>query len=452
MGTTIRDVLRRPEIRSWLGIGLVVRLLIAPFTVSADMLAVYWRSHLIAHDGEVFGDYLVNMGAHYTHAVSLRVLDPLIPDPDVLWTDPWWWSDSAGLAPQVQRAFVDTDGIFGTLLALKLPYLAFDLLAGICLLGMVAGLPRVHAKRAWALWMLSPIGLYASYAFGRYEMFAVALVVAALWACEAERPWIGAVLLGVAITMRGYPLILVPVFALVVDVGAGRDGILRRGAWTALSLLPLGVILYTNTLLADTVGEFARLRDFNTGSTFLAYTVPVDGPGPIYLFGLFAIGLYVLLAGRTFGWFGQPVAVADLWLWLAVLHGGMFALTTFSAHYFAWFTPFVALALARRPEWRGNLWLHLLQALVVLGLADLLGGPGTTWGLLQPLAPDLADAVPNLRELTLTSPDLGTQLAGALRTSFIALMAVWLWFPVRELWTGRPVEALPHDQPTLADS
>ena len=108
-------------------------------------------------------------------------------------------------------------------------------------------------------------------------------------------------------------------------------------------------------------------------------------------------------------------------------HFGMFALTTFSAHYFAWVTPFVALALARRPEWRGMLWLHLLQVGAVLALADLYGGPGTTWGLLQPLQPDVVDAVPNLREALLTSPGLVEQLAGALRTAFVALMALTCW-------------------------
>ncbi|HUG83511.1 MAG TPA: glycosyltransferase 87 family protein, partial [Euzebya sp.] len=431
----------RPRMLGWLGVGLGVRLLIAPFTVSADMLAVYWRSHLIAYDGTVFGEYLVNMGAHYTHAVSLRLLDPLLPAADVLWTDPWWWSDSAGLAPQIQRMFVDTDGIFGTLLALKLPYLAFDLLAGVLLVALVAG-PRADGDRGrtvvrdrgiircWAFWMLSPIGLYATYAFGRYEMFAVALVVAALLACERAHPWWGAVLLGLAITMRGYPIVLVPIFGLIVV----REP-LRRLGWAALSLLPFGLVLWTNTLWAGTTGEFARLREYSTGSTFLAYSLPVDGPGPIYLFGLFAVGLYALLIGRAYGWWGiHPVPLDQLWVWLAVFHGGLFALTTFSAHYFAWFTPFVALALARRPQWRGTLGVHVLQAVAVLALADLLGGPGTTWGLFQPLQPDVVDALPNLREILLTSPDLAVQAAGALRTAFVALMVLWLWPAMAELW------------------
>lgn len=444
--TRAADPAIRPAILGWLGVGLAVRLVIAPFTVSADLLAVYWRSHLIAYDGTVFGDYLVNMGAHYTHAVSLRLLDPVLPAADVLWTDPWWWSDSGGLAPQIQRAFVDTDNVFATLLALKLPYLAFDLLAGVLILLLVADTAPRDRVRAWAFWMLSPIGLYASYAFGRYEMFAVALVVLALWACERGHPWWGAVALGVAVTMRGYPIVLIPVFALIV---CRRP--LRQLAWAGLALVPIGGVLVTNTLVADTVGEFARLRDFSTGSTFLAYTLPVDGPGPIYLFGLFVAGVYAFLWGKSRGWWDSvPVAVDELWVWLAVFHAGLFALTTFSAHYFAWFTPFVALALARRPRWGPTLTLHLVQVALVLALADLLGGPGTTWGLWEPLAPGLAGAVPNLRELTLTSPGLAEQAAGVLRTAFVAVTVLWAWPAVAELWRGhrvpRPIPSRPTGQ------
>ncbi len=430
----LRDPAQRPRLLGWLGVGLVVRLLIAPFTISADLLAVYWRSHLIAYDGTVFGDYLVNMGAHYTHALSLRVLAPLLPPPDQLWTDPWWWSDSAGLAPQIQRAVSDSPDVFTTLLALKLPYLVADLVTGLLLLAMVAAASPRLVRRTWAFWMLSPIGLYATYAFGRYEVLAIVLVVAALLACERDHPWWGAVLLGIAVTMRGYPILLVPIGALIAV-----RGVWRQAGWAAVALVPLAVTLVTNRLWGGGVGEFARLRDFDTGSTFLAYTIEVDGPGPIYVFGLFAVAIVVVLAGRQWGWWGPgPVAVADLWVWWLVFHVGMFALGTFSAHYFAWFTPFVALALARRPAWRGLLPLHLAQVVVVLALADLLGGPGTTWGLWQPLQPDVVDALPNLRELLLGDQTLAEQAAGALRTTFIALTAVLAWPALRELARGSP--------------
>jgi hypothetical protein len=429
----LRDPTQRWPLLGWLGVGLAVRFAVMPFTVSADLLAVYWRSHLIAYEGEVFGAYLVNMGAHYLHAVGLRLVGFALPAAEEVWTRPWWWAESGALAPQVQRAFSEAPGVHQTLFMLKLPYLAADLAAGLFLLALVAGAAPQLIRRAWAFWMLSPIGLYATYLFGRYEAFAVALVVAALLAVERERHWAGALLLGLAVTVRGYPLLLIPLFALV----SGR-GVWRQGAWAGLSLVPLAVIMATNRLLAGTVGELATLQGFHTGGTFFAYALPVAGGGQIYLFFLAAFAVYGTLAGRQWGWWGAgPVRPAQLWVWLLVLHAAMFALATFSAHYFMWFTPFVALAVARRPWWPAVLPLHLGQAAAVLAMADLAGGPGTLTGLFEPAQPDLATALPNLREALLGSPDLARRASGLLQTSFVVLTGLLVWPAVAEARDGQ---------------
>jgi hypothetical protein len=472
-----RDPAQRSALLAWLGVGLAVRLLLMPFAVSADLLAVYWRSHLIAYDGEVFSSYLVNMGAHYLHALSLRLSGFLLPPAHDVWTHPWWWSDSSALSPQVQLEFSTSEHVHATLFALKLPYLIADLATGLLLLALVAGAGKAVAarrrrrldlgeppvldprlvRRAWAFWMLSPIGLYASYVFGRYEALAVVFVVAALLCVERERPWWGAVLLGIGITMRGYPLLLVPVFALVVF----RRPV-RQALWAGAALAPFALVMASNRLLAGTVGELARLQDFATGSTFFAYTIPIDADGQLYIFFAFAMGLYGVLAGRAWGWWGPgsaapgpalapladrgpgsaapgpALAGGELWVWLLVFHAGMFALATFSAHYFMWFTPFVAIAIARRGTWRGVLPLHLVQALLVFALTDLLGGPGTLLGLFEPVDPDLATSMPNLREAFLLDTDRRLQLLGLVRTAFAVATALLVAPALRELRRGVP--------------
>jgi hypothetical protein len=443
----LRDPAQRRPLLGWLGVGLGIRVALMPFTVSADLLAVYWRSHLIAYDGQVFGSYLVNMGAHYTHALSLRLFGWLLPAPDAVWTDPWWWSDSSALSPQVQRAFSTSEHVHQTLFALKLPYLIADIGAGLLILALVAGpgLAKVVSgraaplaagapagpppvRRAWALWMLSPIGIYASYVFGRYEALAVVFVVAALLCAERDRPWWAAVLLGVGVTMRSYPLLLIPVFALVVFRRP-----LQQAAWSAVALAPFALVMASNRLLAGTVGELARLQDFATGSTFFAYTVPVDADGQLYLFFLFLFGVLGVLAGRSWGWWGSPPTRAELWILLLVVHAGMFALATFAAHYFMWFTPFAVIAVARRGEWRGVLPLHLVQAALVLALTDLLGGPGTLTGLFEPIQPDLATSLPNLREALLTDAGQRDQLIGLVRTAFAVVTLLLITPAIAEL-------------------
>lgn len=431
------------QVLGWLGVGLAVRLLLAPFTISSDLLAVYWRSHLIAFEGRVYDDYLVNMGAHYLHALSLRVLAPLLPPPDQLWTDPWWWADTWGRTAQIQRAVSDSPDAFQTLLVLKLPYLVADLAAGALLLVLVAhAAPRVRL-RAWAFWMLSPIGLYAGYVFGRYEAFPIVLVVAALLAVERDRPWLGAVLLGLAVTTRTYPLLLVPVFGLIVVRGP-----LRQAAWAALALAPFGLVLAGNRMLADTAGELAQLRDFPPAATFLAIAVPVEGGGDLYLLAIALLAVYGVLAARSYGWLdGGAVPIGHLWVWLLLTHAALFALSAFSAHYFAWFTPFVALALARRPAWRGTLPLHLAQCAAVLALTDLVNGSRTTFGTFEPLAPELTAGLPSLRDAVLDAPALAVQAVGLARAVFLVVTVLLVWPALGEVRRGQGQRAEQQRQP-----
>lgn len=420
----LRDPAQRRPLLGWLGVGLAVRLLLMPFAVSGDLLAVYWRSHLIAYEGQVFASYLVDMGAHYTHAAALRLLGPLLPDAQQLWTSPWWWEDD-GLAPQLIREFAGAPDAFQTLFALKLPYLAFDLAAGLVILALVAYARPVLIRRAWIFWMLSPIGLYATYVFGRYEAFAVLFVVVALLAAERERPWLAALLLGLGVTMRTYPLMAVPVLALVT-----QRGLLRQAASGGLALLPLGLTMGANRLLGggDGVGGFTSLSETPPGDMFLAFTLPVSGPGEVYLVVVALLAVYGYLLGRSSGWWGPgPPAAGDLWLWLLVAHAAVFAFSNFSAHYFMWFTPFVALGLARREHWRHLLPVHLLQVVVVLGLHDLVNAPRVGLGAFQPLAPSLVQQLPNLRELVLPATELRDLLLGLGRSAFLVLTALIVW-------------------------
>lgn len=402
----------------WLGIGLLVRFLVMPFAVSGDFLAVWWRAHLIAYDGQVFADYLVNMGAHHLHALSLLVLDPLLPPESALWTDPWWWGDAEALGPQVLRAFVDAPGAFRTLFVLKLPYLAADLAAGAGLLALT------RSRRAWIFWMLSPVGIYASYLFSRYEAFPVALVVLAVLLVERDRPWSAALALGAAVTMRSYPILLLPVVALVAV-----RGVPRQALWTAAALTPLALVMGANLALGGSVGEFARLGDFATGENLFAFTLDAGG-SVLYLFFLALFALYGLVAGRSLGWWGPgPVARRDLWVWLLAAHALLFGLAGFSPHYFMWMTPFVALALARRPAWRGILWLHLAQAVVAFVIADT-GG----WGIatLAPLFGDLpAPAGPVI------TPALADRWEPLLHTVFTALTLLFALPALAELLPRR---------------
>jgi hypothetical protein len=254
-------------------------------------------------------------------------------------------------------------------------------------------------------------------------------------ACERRRPWLGAVLLGLAVTVRTYPVLLIPVFALL----AVRT-LPRQLLWAGVACLPLTLVMAANRIVAGTVGEVARLRDFDSGSKLFAFTVPVGEGTQLYVFVVFAVAVYGVLFGLTRGWWGsQAVTVERLWLWLLVFHAGMFALGTFSAHYFMWFTPFVALAFGRRPQWQAVLPLHLAQCIVVFAMADLVVGPTALLGAFRAAAPTFGEGWPNLQEAFVGAPpDLAGQVLGLLLSAFLVITALLAWPAVGELRATEP--------------
>ncbi|MBW3658322.1 MAG: hypothetical protein KY457_06765 [Actinobacteria bacterium] len=403
----LRDAAVRTPFLWWAAVGGFLRVLLLPVGISSDTLAVYWRAHLIAFHGEVYADYLVNMGSHLVHAVWLRVAQPFLGPADGLWTHPWWWADPWGLIPQHMTEFLARPDAWRAIALLKLPYALAEVVAGVLLLHVAwnrgattEGPDRlVRAKRVWVFWMLSPAAIYATLLFARYEAFPVLAIVAALLLAERDRPWAAAIVLGIGITLRTYPIVLVPVFALVL-----QRGLVRQAAWTAAGLAPFALSMVANRLVAGAFGEVLSAGTSIYGSNWLDWTF-APGPGrgpeglPLFPAAMLVLGLYLL--GRDQGWWGaRPVPREHLWRWVVLTHLVMFATTLFSAHYLMWVTPAIALLLARS-DVRAVLPLHLVQVAGVFTAAFLLwggilftgtlGGLGPTAQRLLPLGPPLRD-------------------------------------------------------------
>lgn len=385
-----RDPLVGRSFRAWLYGGIALRLLLLPIGITTDTLATYWRAHLIAFHGDVYREYLVNMGSHVVHAGWLRVVQPLLGPADAMWTHPWWWADPFGLGAEHMERFLARPDALRAIALLKLPYVLAELGAGLIVLrlawGPADGLPRdpttiARTRRTWILWMLSPAALYATLLFARYEAFPVLAVLAALLVAERGRTVWAAVLLGLAITFRTYPIVLVPVFALVLY----RD-LLRQAAWAALALAPFALTMLANRVVGGTFGELASVGDYSFGDNWFAFAFQPSRGGPgWYLFPavLLAIGGYLL--GRDREWWGSgPVPREHLWRWVALAHLAMFAFSQFSAHYLMWVVPAVALVVGRT-SMRGTIPLHLASVLGVFVAAFVLWGgilfTGTLGGL-----------------------------------------------------------------------
>jgi len=443
----VRDTDLALRLRRWTAAGLFLRVLLLPIGVTSDTLAVYWRAHVIAFDGTVFRDYLVNAGAHVVHAAWLWIARPFLPSPDGLWTDPWWWDGSYALEQPIMDQFLARSDLLRTVAVLKVPYLLADVAAGIILLHLVArwwsrrpapsnggggdgrSLDARAARRVtvtWAGWMLSPFGIYATMWFGRYESFPVLLVLLALLFLERDRPLIGSLLLGIAITMRTYPIAFVPVLALLASTRP-----VLQARFAAVALAPFAAVQVFGMSLGAS-GELAALSERGLTDNWLAFTLqPGSGPG-IPLTPAVLLCLVVVVAGRQWGWWGHPIPVADAWRWLVLAHLGIFAFSHFSVHYVMWLTPAIALLIGRG-ERRGIIPLHLAQGagVVVASLLFMDARPflGALGGLGQ-------------TAMTLLPPFLGVsveraQVLGGLAWSGFVVATLAIAIPAaRDAWTG----------------
>ncbi|MGH8868720.1 MAG: glycosyltransferase family 87 protein [Actinomycetes bacterium] len=240
--------------------------------------------------------------------------------------------------------------------------LLFAALAVVTVLG-VAALSR---RRPWdaALVALSPV--LALTATINWDMLAVALTTLAMLAWARRRPVLAGVLLGLAVSAKFYPVVLLgPLFLLALR--AGRLHVLVRtvaaavAAWLAVNL---PVVLVAPDAWAEFY-TFSERREASFGSPWYWYTHVV---GPLHT------GTVNLLGTLTFGVLALGIAVLALsaparprLAQVAFLTVAAFCLTNkvYSPQFALWLLPLAALA---RPRWRDLLAWQACEVLYFLAV------------------------------------------------------------------------------------
>ena len=299
-------------------IGLLVRLIVMPFTTHSDLLSVYHRAHLILGGASItkFAPDLFNL----LHAGYLWLLKPLLPY-SAMWSPTnlhtYVFADWLG--------FVNNQSIFRILFLFKFQYLVFELLAVWLLLKLV---PRERAVSVTAFWMMNPIVIFSTYIFGRFDIIIVFLLLSALYLAREDRPGRAMLVLGLATLLRVYPVILVLPFAMIL----GRN-FRDRARLAMLGLLPLIIPL---TIGLTRGPDF--IRQF-TSMTHLTYPLLMKfsflGRDNLYVFVL----IYFLL---LFNLYIHPRSgYAKLQRYSFYVMATLFATSFFHPHYFMWLMPFI---------------------------------------------------------------------------------------------------------------
>lgn len=410
----------------WILIGLVLRLVIIPFTVHPDIRAFDLGAYLISQKGEVltFYDYLSH----------LNFTDPLLRNykPDFFIYPPLAYLVPAAfmalLGPLYNFPFNDvflremektyqTVELYKTLFLLKLPYLFFDFLLAYLLYRIFT---REKGRLAFKLWMFNPVTFYATFAIGQIEIFPTLLVVAALWLALKGKKEVPVLLLGIGGAFKLFPLLFLPIFVLV----------LNRKFWQRIRLLMIGLLPYLLIIAPYlTFSPMYRQSAFLAGQAekMLYMKLPLSGAEYLSVFGLGYFGLLFLAAK----WTEKKEVLWKLGLALMLL---FFSVTHYHPQWFLWLTPFLIWDLVVY----GKRHLPYIAVLLSCYLVILLSFESSLHvGLFVPVNPSLAHLFGGIEEVVGRFCD-PFQFKSFVRSLFAATAAFLVYLNLSAARRSRP--------------
>ncbi len=305
--------------QKWLAVGLLIRFIVMPLATHSDLLSIYQRAHLIL-EGRPEGPSINLLNA--LHAGFLWLARPLIPYQSL-----WGGLQETSVSAAEWLNFVNSAAVFRTLFLLKVPYLAFELLALWALLSLVE---PAKAPRTTAFWMLNPVVIFSTYIFGRFDIIIVWLLLSALILAKKDRPQLALLTLGVAAIVRVYPIILVLPFAFIL-----KERWQDRFRLAAIGGLPL----FASMALGTSSVQFGTVQNYG-GMPHLEYPLAMK----FFLFGQDNLYIFVFLYALTIMslYLHPRLGFENLKRFCFYVMLMFFATSFFHPHYLLWLIPFIA--------------------------------------------------------------------------------------------------------------
>lgn len=397
----------------WILIGLLLRLILMPFTAHSDMTALDLGAFVISQKGEflTFYDYLsklekanplVNLYgvglfnypplAYLTPALFMAILSPF-----------YNFSANYVFMTGMDKIFQTTE-LFKTIFLLKLPYLLFDFLLAYLLFKIF----KEKGKTAFKIWMLNPLTLYSTFAMGQFDIIPALLVVAGIFFAFKNKKWLAVTMLGIGGAYKMFPLLFLPIFVLLLD-----KGFWRRVWLFTVGLLPYLLIIAPYFLFSPMYRQVAFLA--NQTEKMLYMKLPLSGAEylSVFLVGYFAL---LILAAKS------KFQKDSLWRFGLVLMLLFFTVTHYHPQWFLWIAPFfVWFWLEGGVKYRPYLFLLFSCWFLI----TLFFEPSLHLGLFAPIAPGLL----KMGSLTnLVGRFFDVFLIKSLIRSFFAAVAIFLSF------------------------
>ncbi len=352
--TYLKDPSFPQTLYKWIMIGLLIRFIFMPFVFHGDLLSTYHRSYLIISGGEYPSFYHLS---ELIQSLFLLAYQSILPLEKIL----LWPQTTHSVPDSFWLEFAGNNLAYRSIFLFKIPYLIFDFASAFLFLHLLE--EKKEGVLAFKFWMVNPIVIFATYIFGRHETVTIFFILLSLFFAKRNRPYLALFSLGLGIYGRIYPLMFLPFFIFYL----GKS--LKKRA--ALLLMGSAVFLFgIATLIIFGTPNLNVLKFFETPfvNFVLDMRIIMASGHTIYIF----IAGYVLLT--LYYIYFRKKDFDNLWKFPLMALLLFYATSYFHAQFFAWFTPFIALAISKT---RRFLELHLLQIFCFMFYIHYWG---ETWG------------------------------------------------------------------------
>lgn len=240
----------KKQIIKWTLIGLLVRLLIMPFTfLGPDIFFINYFPFKFIEQGDwdpyLFltkafphvGDSSYLPLAFIIHSFFLCLLKPLLPKLRNLFEifEPWKFIYQGNTVHFAN--VLSGQQLFRTLFILKLPYLIFDFAIGWFLFRILDS-DKNKAILGYKCWVLNPFVLFVCYILGQDDIITAFFVMAAIFCAHINKRYWAMVMLSLGILTKAIPLITIPFAVLILG-----DSFQKRLKLSIVSIITVIVLI-----------------------------------------------------------------------------------------------------------------------------------------------------------------------------------------------------------------
>ncbi|MEC7641394.1 MAG: hypothetical protein VYC17_04475 [Nitrospinota bacterium] len=416
-------MMQKLNVKQWLAIGLLARLLVIPFTVHVDLFFNYSIPHLLSHgEWDAYGIAVNEIGQRYYPPLTLIFFAALQVVFRVL--VPGYHDFIELIGEGNLKAIWEADGLFQILFLLKAPFLVFDgLLIWLCWKFFSDEGGR---KVFTMLWACNPVVIYSVYMGGHFDLIPAFLVVLACYfSVNRDTGHYACLALAAGFLFKIFPIIFLPM-VLCMTCKTAKE-VFRNSLFALVPIL----IIYGGFYL---VSGNAVFKIFVLGSLRVATQITVGTE--IILLRILQAGVYFLACYHILFYQKDPLTPSlAIQYFLAVFLAMNWGILLLLTHYLIWVMPFLVIFVQHVRSWRKPFYVLLL----IIFLAGM-KSRASTLGVFSPLNHQFFMSFPSLGDVVgfLFDPKMYDFVIGAL---FKGLTGIMLFSIMQRLFVrAKPAE------------